>query len=80
MDLRKRAIQLLEEGLSVGEVARRLMVSKRSVERFRQRARSGGSLVADKPGPKPGGGKLASLGFAIERWTRTLAEITVQRA
>jgi transposase len=53
---RRRAIALLEDGLSVGEVAHRLQASVGSVYRWRQTWRTGGeAALAPKPVPgRPG--------------------------
>jgi transposase len=79
MDIRTRAIRLLGDGLPPKEVAQRLLISKRSVERFRARSRSKLGLEPSKPGPKPGSGKLSKFSSAIEGWVRDLPGITVEK-
>ncbi|MEM9160243.1 MAG: helix-turn-helix domain-containing protein [Verrucomicrobiota bacterium] len=48
MDLKSRAIKLLEEGSSAAKVAERLLVSKRSVERIRKHWTENGELPVSR--------------------------------
>lgn len=50
---RRRAMKLLDEGVSVGEVARMVGVERRSVERWRKARREGGMRVL-RARPVPG--------------------------
>lgn len=76
MDIRRRAVLLREQGLSAAEVAQRLMISKRSVERCWKHWLERREVA--EPGRK---GKRATLlkdaGDSLRRWASQRPEITV---
>lgn len=76
MDLKQRAVALRERGVSADEAAKRLMISKRSVERAWSEFSEKGSLS-----PSRRKGRTAKLlvghGDDLERWVEQRPESTL---
>lgn len=84
IELRERAVRLVEQGTTHTEAARRLCVSIKFVNDMVRLKRETGSL-APKPQGNPGRGKLTGVKGWVERrieaqLDRTIDELTVELA
>ena len=77
MDLKSRAVTLLEEGISPAKIAERLLVSKRSVERIRAHWRERRELPVSRRR-----GKTATLledcEDSLRSWIADRPEVTLE--
>ena len=77
MDLKSRAIMLLEEGMSAAKVAQRLLVSTRSVDRIRKYWEEHGKLPASR---RKGKTQTLLVGCedSLRGWVAKRPEITLE--
>ena len=77
MDLKRRAVQLREAGDSAAEVAARLMISKRSVERIWKHWKERGELPISRRKGKTAT-RLVGREESLRRWVGERPETTLE--
>lgn len=77
MDIKRRVVELRESGESSAEVARRLLVSQRSVQRIWKRWKDSGELL---PSRRKGKGETRLVGRenSLREWIESRPETTLE--